>query len=326
MCIRDSAILALSQLGVKYSDSKFIFKVLEIIVELCNTRDSFQDDCLIAMCNLLRHAGSGEDELITRVCSLVEAWSSVESLLQTDYAKCNYIWLLGQYPQKFSDVEHKLEIFIESFTQEESLTQTSLLITVIKLHSILPGSILQNLLDLATTSTNEIDVRDMAIMYWRCLSLEGSNDDLINELCNSSLPEIATTLDTFSPELLETLLKELSLLSSVYFKPMASMAKYNLSSNNKLKGKQLEELQFMARDEILKNANEDNLLDFDGDTSVPANYNAGTNGGSAMGDLNDLFDFNTPSRPLETSFTNLNLNTNEEKPKSSNTQDLLDLF
>ncbi|SCU90073.1 LANO_0D07492g1_1 [Lachancea nothofagi CBS 11611] len=321
------AILALSQLGVKYSDVKFIRKVLDIIVELCNTRDSFQDDCLISMCNLLRHAGHEEDEMITQVCSLAQVWSSVESLLQTDYAKCNYVWLLGQFPAKFSNIEQKLQVFIDSFTQEESLTQMSLLITVVRLHASLSGSVLQNLLNLATTGTDEVDVRDMAIMYWRCLSLEDSNDDLINELCNSSLPEVATTLDTFSPELLETLLAELSLLSSIYYRPVATMTKFNMGSNNGLKNKQLDELQFLARDEILKNMNEDNLLDFDDDSNSATNT-AVTNS-SVLGDLNDLFDF-TPvqPQPVEDSMQNLSLKpkTESSTTKSSNTKDLLDLF
>ncbi|CUS20685.1 LAQU0S01e12288g1_1 [Lachancea quebecensis] len=321
------AILALSQLGVKYSEPKFITKVLEIIIELCNTRDSFQDDCLVAMCNLLRHAGPNQEGMVTQVCSLAEAWSSVENLLQTDYAKCNYIWLLGQYPKKFNSIERKLQAFIDSFTQEESLTQMSLLISVVKLHSIIPGSMLQNLLELATTSTDEIDVRDMAIMYWRCLSVESSHDGLINELCSSSLPEIATTLDTFSPELLETLLKELSLLSSVYFKPVATMTKPKTSSGSLLKGKQLDELQFMAQDEILKNMNEDNLLDFDNDwSSAPHSDYKSEAQGSTVDDLNDIFGLSSPAPPVENSMAELSLNKKDEKQKSSNTQDLLDLF
>ncbi|SCU78466.1 LAME_0A04588g1_1 [Lachancea meyersii CBS 8951] len=327
------AILALSQLAVKYSETKFVRKVLDIIVELCKTRDSFQDDCLVAMCNLLRHTGSGEEDMVAQVCSLAQAWGSVDSLLQTDYAKCNYIWLLGQFPARFNNIQQKIHNFLDSFTQEESLTQISLLITVVRLHTSLPGSLLQELLNLATTSTNEVDVRDMAIMYWRCLSLEGSNDDLINQLCNSSLPEIATTLDTFSPELLETLLRELSLLSSVYYKPVATMTKFNANRNDSLKGKHLDELKFMARDEIIKNMNEDHLLDFDDDSNSAINASAAN--GSTLNDLNDLFDF-TPAqqaspeqRPVEESMHKLSLHKNEpsqEHSKSSNTQDLLDLF
>ncbi|CEP63580.1 Apl2p LALA0_S08e05842g [Lachancea lanzarotensis] len=329
------AIIALSQLGVKYSEIKFVRKVLDILVELCKTRDSFQDDCLVAMCNLLRHAGTGEEEMITQVCSLAQVWGSVESVLQTDYAKCNYIWLIGQFPGQFDNLQRKIQTLLDSFTQEESLTQMSLLICVVKLHTMLPGSILQELLNLATTSTNEVDVRDMAIMYWRCLSLEGSNDDLINQLCNSTLPEISNTLDTFSPSLLETLLRELSLLSSIYYRPVATMTKFNAHKSNHVKGKQLDELKFMARDEIIRNMNEDNLLDFEDDSNSA--INVGATNGSTLNDLNDLFDFATEpiqeqsksEQPLEESLHDLTLNRTDQSHSNVNpnkSRELLDLF
>ncbi|SCU94600.1 LADA_0G09604g1_1 [Lachancea dasiensis] len=330
------AILALSQLGVKFSEVKFVRKVLDIIVDLCQTRDSFQDDCMVAMCNLIRHTGSEQDDMITQVCSLAQVWGSTESVFQTDYAKCNYIWLLGQYSEKFSNIDKSLQVFIDSFTHEESLTQMSLLITVVKLHSVLPGAMLQNLLNLATTSTDELDVRDMAIMYWRCLSLEGENETLINELCNAQLPQVATTLDAFSPELLETLLRELSLLSSIYYKPVSTMTRYRMRTTNAVKGKQLNELQYMARDEIMKNMNEDNLLDFDGESNFAANATQPSS--SVLSDINDLFDFAPvvpqhlqpqSQQPVDESIQGLSLHEKHGSAKTSqnsNTQDLLDLF
>ncbi|SCW00695.1 LAFE_0C09912g1_1 [Lachancea fermentati] len=316
------AILALSQLGVKYSDSKFVSKVLDILVDLCETRDTFKDDCLVAMCNLLRHCGSEHDEMVTQVCSIVSTWSGADSILQSDYAKCNFVWLLGEYPGKFPHLQTELNSFIDSFAQEDSLTQMSILMAVVRLHRSIPGSTLQNVLELATHNAREIDIRDMAIMYWRCLSLDDSNDDLISELCSSSLPEISTTLDTFSPELLETLLRELSTLGSVYFKPLSSMSKQNRLHSNALRGKQLDELKSIARDEIAKNMNEETLLDLDGDISSNAHTD-----GSILDELNGLFDMNTASPSIQRSMDQMTLNdSGKTKSQSSNTQDLLDLF
>ncbi|SCV00477.1 LAMI_0G05314g1_1 [Lachancea mirantina] len=323
------AILALSQLAVKYSQIKFVSKVLDILLELFETRVEFQNDCLISMCNLLRHTGEQDEQLIKQVCLVVDAWDATDTgSPQSDYAKCNYLWLLGQFPAKFTNIESKLNPFIETFTQEESLSQMSLLITVVRLHQSISGQLLQNVLDLATHSTQDIDVRDMAIMYWRCLSLEDADDTLINELCHSVLPEIPTTLDTFSPELLETLLSELSLLSSVYFKPAAAMHRQAVRSEGKLKGKQMHELESLAQGEILKNMNEDNLLDMDTDF-LSSNTTSNDTNGTALNELKDLFHLDSSQQPksnqIEQGMNNLTLN-KKNGSQSTNTQDLLDLF
>ena len=155
--------------------------------------------------------------------------------------RCNYVWLLGQHPTNFSDLESKINIFIDNFVQEEALTQMSLLMTVVRLHSTLTGSVLQSVLELATQQTHELDVRDMAMMYWRCLSMPNS-ENLVNDLCQNKLPMISNTLEKFSPEVLEKLLMELGTISSIYFKPNSNRRKGKKYVQNIVKGKHIEEL------------------------------------------------------------------------------------
>ena len=64
------SIQALSQLGIKYSDVKFVGKVLDILLELTERQETYKDDCCIAMCNLLRHCPN-DDLMIANVCSLL---------------------------------------------------------------------------------------------------------------------------------------------------------------------------------------------------------------------------------------------------------------
>lgn len=318
------AIQGLAQLGIKYSEEKFVAKTLDVLLELLDGHENLKDDCCIAVCDLLRHS-VGNEEMATEVCSVLNTWESPESTLTSDVAKCNYIWLLGQFPDKFTSVESKLEAFVEELPQEEPLTQMSILMTAVKLHSKISGDLLQNVLELATNSIHDLDVRDMAILYWRCLSMSDS-DKLIQELCSTISPPIESTLDKFSPEVLEKLLTELSTISSIVFKPKSDRSTSYVQRQYVVRGKQMDELKDMAKTEIAKTMNDDVLLDFDDNDSESNLQASGSN--SALNDLDDLFDFGsmpTASPGVSEGLKNLNLQSKSAR-ESSNTQDLLDLF
>ncbi|AQZ16137.1 APL2 (YKL135C) [Zygosaccharomyces parabailii] len=335
------AIQGLTQLAVKCADTKFVSKTFEILLELLETQEALKDDCCIALCNLLRHA-TGNEKLATDACNLLDTWPATETLLMSDSAKCNYVWLMGQYPTKFNELEEKLSCFLENFAQEEPLTQTSLLVTVVRLHSILPGSVLQTILELATHEIHELDVRDMAIIYWRCLSMPNS-DTLIEELCSSVAPQIENLLDTFSPQVLEKLLAEISSVSSIYFKPQFEGPRGSIQHHNIVRGRHIDELKDLAKNELARKANDDVLLDFDEedeDFSSPRSSVGGGRPTSNFDDFDTLFDFSSSQKNggsnINKGMADLNLeqqqhqisnNGNDNKTKiSSNTQDLLDLF
>lgn len=312
------AIQGLAQLGIKYSEPKFVSRTLDILLELLERQENLKDDCCVAVCDLLRHS-NGEEAIVSNLCSVLSSWEEPESMLTTDSAKCNYIWLMGQYPDRFSGLNSKFERFVQEFAQEEQLTQISILMTAVRLHSKLPGAVLQSVLELATTAIHELDVRDMAIIYWRCLSMPNS-EKLIDELCSSMSPQIQNTLDTFSPEVLEKLLTELSTIGSILFKPQSGRSTNYVQRQRVVKGKKLHELQDMAKSEIAKNINDDVLLDFgDDDSSDQVSESKDT-----LDDLEDLFDFNSGS--VNEGMKSLSVRSQPPSKPTTNTQDLLDLF
>ncbi|AMD21789.1 HFL067Cp [Eremothecium sinecaudum] len=307
------AIQAISQLTIKFSNgnshpdtAKFSNKVMEILCSLLQDRDTFQDECLISICDLLRF----NPDLSKLPVSIISTWTDAESRLVTDYGKCNYIWLVGEH--QFSQAEEKLQQFIESFPQQGQYTQLALLVTVMKLHKKLPESTLQHVLNLAVTQTQDIDIRDMAIFYSRCLSLPNSKS-LIKELCTAKLPNLTSTLDQFSTELLHTLLNELSTLSSIYYKPLSQFKKH-FPQQNHSNGKNL--------DSVSKVTNAETLLDLE-DTSntVPNTVNVGS---GTLAELSDLFNFN--GDPLLDSSNSKKSTDKETVMASGNSKDLLDLF
>lgn len=318
-------IQALSQLAIKYAEENFIQKVMDILMELIERQEKLKDDCCCAATDLLRHAPTN-DTMAKQVCAVLNSWSSPETELQSDTAKCKYVWLLGQYPQYFSTLEEKLTGFVANFVQEETSTQMSILMTTVRLHSQLPGNTLQQVLEASTKETRELDIRDMAMMYWRCLSLANA-DELINNLCANQLPQINSTLDTFSPELLEKLLTQLGNISSISFRPESDTNRKKNFVQNVVKGKQIEELQDIAKNELANKANDDVLLDFgddEDDGMVDNAPSSPTQKPSALNDLDDLFGFSSSNNDINKVTEGVDSLTVDKK--SSNTQDLLDLF
>ena len=113
----------------------------------------------------------------------------------------------------------------------------------------------------------------------------------INSFSSTSGENFSSVLEKFSPEVLEKLLMELGTISSIYFKPDSNRRKGKKYVQNIVKGKHIEELESMAKNEISSKANDDVLLDFDERDDV-TNTNAGMlNTSTTLGDLDDLFDF-----------------------------------
>ncbi|AGO13341.1 AaceriAFR200Wp [[Ashbya] aceris (nom. inval.)] len=310
------AILAISQLAIKFAHSadavnasKFVAKAIDILSTLIQDRNTFQDECLISICDLLRY----DPQLSGMPLSIISSWSDAESRLVTDQGKCNYIWLLGQY--QFPNAEEKLMQFVDTYPQQGQSTQMSILVTVVKLSQQLPGHVLQRVLELATTQAQDIDIRDMAMLYWRCLSLPNP-ESLIDELCNTKLPQLTNTLDYFSPELLHTLLNELSTLSSIYYKPL-SQFKYRAPQQSEVQSKALDELTSLAHAEIAKNMNNETLLNMDDTQAAPKP-------GNTLAELSDLFG-NTGGSLLDKPMQDMSLQA-DGRPAHGASKDLLDLF
>lgn len=343
------SIQALSQLAVKSTNENLCLKVLDTLIDLLERQDTFKDDCCIAISNLIRHSSTNET-MVNQVCGLLNSWNEPELVLNRDTAKCHYVWLMGKYPNKFPNLQERITGFVNSFTQQEPLTQTSILVTVVKLHTILPGSMLQNILEVATKETMIIDIRDMAMMYWRCLSIP-NGDKLVNDLCQNVPLDIDNLIDYFSPELLSKLINELGTISSITFKPFSeTQRKRFIKEESVVRGKKIAELKDIAKNEIVKN--DEVLLDFD---SPEDDNDANSNGNSnTIFDLDELFNFETPTdgpstsnstndinnannnnnNNLNSDFSNLGISSSDNNTRSNtnksnisaNTQDLLDLF
>ncbi len=80
-------------------------------------------------------------------------------------------------------------------------------------NAALPRSLV---LSCATNETDNPDLRDRAFIYWRLLS---TDPEAAKDVVLSQKPVITDDMGKLDPELLDTLLKHLATLSSVYHKP-----------------------------------------------------------------------------------------------------------
>lgn len=318
------AIRSIGTVAIKLTGC--VIKSVNLICSLIDQRggDLIINESIIVLTNILRRY-PGKNDLITLIVPII---SNHTSELSKNEALSGYIWLLGEYPKYFSQLKQNLLDLIDGFLDYESLLQLNILTTIVKINLSIENqtysNYLQKVLEMATKDCENADVRDKAYIYWRLLS--SSSKESQKQIILSKLPPIKTTIASFNPVVLEALVKELSTLASVYHKPSFTFIDPNLysplssdqvttrRSKSLNKDENIEDLTNLAKQEIINNSKNENLLDFDDDEVKPDN--SSSNGSASLLDeLNDLF--SAPSMPSQAQPT---------QPVQSSTNDILDLF
>lgn len=305
------AIKSIGAVAIQLSGS--VVKAVNFLNDIIDQRggDLIINESTIVLTNILRRY-PGKSDLTSLIIPIISN-HTVE--LDKPEALADYVWILGEYPKYFSNLHEKLESLIKGFLECETLLQLNILTTVVKINAAIPGnkkysSLLQQILELATKECENADVRDKAYIYWRLLSSSTSNS-LQKKIILAKLPPIESTIPTFSPHLLEQLLKELSTLSSVYHKPAktfidpSAYSRVPIGSNEE----NVESLKNLAKQEIIDNSRNEDLLNFDDDEEENG-LSSGDGKDSGVGDLlselNDLFT-PTPTKSQQTSSTNTDI-------------------
>lgn len=140
-------------------------------------------------------------------------------------AKAALVWIIGEYADKIDNAAEQLEAFLEQFVDDEPEVQFQTLTAIVKLFLKKPDSaiaqrIVQTVLERATQACDNMDLRDRAFIYWRLLS--SAEAQAAHRVVLAAAPPITIPRAAVSPALLHELLKELSMLSSVYHKPASA--------------------------------------------------------------------------------------------------------
>ncbi|KAG7839332.1 hypothetical protein KL942_003694 [Ogataea angusta] len=289
----DKSVMALGQLAIKIP--KISKKAIDVLYELFISRSEYViDQLVVVLQNILRRYSN---EYLTTVITIIGDLD-LDSLKSSD-ALASYVWIVGQYASEIPHLEDRLRSLMAQFQDMDPAVQSAFLTTIVKINLTKPTpvtqSLLQQALNQATKEIENPDVRDKAYIYWRILSTE--NSELQKRIIMNKLPVLESTIDHFPPLLLNELVNEISNLGSVYHKPASSFIKSVDGEliNTQLQTKKFEELQQMAKSEIVNNTvKAENLLDFEDDYDAAQNSNgqSGTSTpvtGNILDELNDLF-------------------------------------
>lgn len=88
-------------------------------------------------------------------------------------SKSAIYWIIGQYADKIDNSEALFEQFSENFLEEPDSVKLSLLTATVKLYLKKPDDseeLIHKVLNMATESAHNPDIKDRAYIYWRMLS------------------------------------------------------------------------------------------------------------------------------------------------------------
>jgi AP-1 complex subunit beta-1 len=276
---------------------------IRLVNLLCNLIDLrggelIINELFVVLTNILRRY-PGQNDLITLIVPVLS--NHHDDIEANSEALSGYMWCLGEFPKYFKNAQTTANLtrYIEDFLVYEPALQLNLLHAVVKINLSIDNSgtllkLLQKILELATQGCENADVRDKAYIYWRLLSL----DDVATQrkIILHKLPPINSTVPKFSPAVLEALMEELLTVLLVYQKPAATFIDkdaYVKLERGPRTPAAIDDLANLAKSEIINNAKNENLLDFEDDDGLTSIIgNGGTTGGasgSVLDDLNDLF-------------------------------------
>jgi len=187
-------------------------RVIGVLLELIETKVNYVvQEAAIVIKDIFRKYPSRYEHVLSALCE------SLEVLDEPD-AKASMIWILGEYAERIDNAETILDDFLANFNDEAAQVQMQLLTSIVKLFLKKPATtqdMVSKVLRCATEETNNHDLRDRGYIYWRLLS---TNPEATKQVVLGDKPSIKDDSQTLDKSLLDRLISDLSLMSSVYHK------------------------------------------------------------------------------------------------------------
>ena len=140
-------------------------------------------------------------------------------------AKLALIWMIGEYAEKINEAEKLIDSFADSFLEDPTSVKLQLLTATVKLYLKKPDEgedVIQRILKLSTDEADNPDLRDRAYIYWRMLSTSPQKTKFV---VLGEKPHIADdSYNTYDEVLVDSLIEQISSLSSVYHKTPEELA------------------------------------------------------------------------------------------------------
>jgi AP-1 complex subunit beta-1 len=188
-------------------------RCINVLLELIQTKINYVvQESIIVIKDIFRKYPNRYESVIGTLC---------ENLVSLDEpeAKGAMVWIIGEYAERIDNADELLESFLEAFHDEQAQVQLQLLTAVVKLFLKKPAEnreLVQQCLELATQKSDNPDLRDRGFLYWRLLS---ASPDAAKAVVLAEKPVITDDTHKLQPELLDTLISNLSSLAAIYHKP-----------------------------------------------------------------------------------------------------------
>jgi len=184
--------------------------------------DYVSAETVIAMKDLLR-------KYPERINDVVHIISQCLATLEEADARVAVLWMLGEYGHVLEEGPYVLEPLIDSWDEETSATvHLELLTASLKLFFKRPGEMqkmLGRLFVAATTDTNNNDVHDRALFYYRLL--EHDVQEAQDIICGHK-DRITTFVEETETEIKDRIFEEFNTLSVVYDQPSEKFIRQTL--------------------------------------------------------------------------------------------------
>lgn len=150
------------------------------------------------------------ESIIKDLCENLKALDNVD-------ARASMIWIIGEYGDRIDNAVDLILNFSENFKEEAKKVQLAILNASVKLFLKVEGAddLVQEVLKLATEESDNPDLRNRGYIYWRMLS---TNPELAKKIILCEKPTISEDSSTIETHILDKLISNISMLSSVYFK------------------------------------------------------------------------------------------------------------
>ncbi|TPX48952.1 hypothetical protein SeLEV6574_g01749 [Synchytrium endobioticum] len=187
-------------------------RCVNVLLELIKTKVNYVvQEAVIVMKDIFRKYPHKYEAMIPSLCENLESLDEPE-------AKASLIWIIGEYADRIENADELLEGFLDTFKEENATVQLQLLTAAVKLFLRKPAlaqDTVHKVLQVATQSVDNPDIRDRAFVYWRLLS---TSPQAAKAVVLSEKPPIEDE-PSISETLLDDLISNIATLASVYHKP-----------------------------------------------------------------------------------------------------------
>eukprot|EP01025_Chloroclados_australasicus_P014985 TRINITY_DN170_c1_g2_i2.p1 TRINITY_DN170_c1_g2~~TRINITY_DN170_c1_g2_i2.p1 ORF type:complete len:845 (-),score=102.22 TRINITY_DN170_c1_g2_i2:252-2786(-) len=144
-------------------------KCVNVLMELISSKNAFlSQQCIVAFANILRRYPGSFDGVLSLISDVVDTVEEAD-------AKVALLWIVGEHAQIMNGAVDLVESYSEDFESSDAAVKLALVLAAVRLHLVIANEQTQVLVTSVLKkgdATDDPDVRQRALFYWRLLAAE----------------------------------------------------------------------------------------------------------------------------------------------------------